>query len=111
MGEGLGAGGHATRRVRSIPKTTPRSIPGSDFFSPRFAAAWAPAGATAVLRPRRQIGRQIDLATIRKFEVSQLDMAPAALDHIPGADREPARQPNDLATHQIPPYARYPAHQ
>src|ERR1700722_8978878 len=102
MGEGLGGWGHATRRVRTIPETRPRPTPAqffSSFFSCWVAAVSASAGADAGLRPCRQIGRQINLAAIRKFQISQADMAPAAFDHVAGADREPARQTNDLATH------------
>src|SRR5260370_21927093 len=99
MGEGLGGWGarHPTCQINSRNPTA--FHPGSKFFSLRVAAASAPAGAGAGLGPRRQIGRQIDLATVRKFEISQADAAPAAFDHITGADREPARKTTGLATH------------
>jgi hypothetical protein len=91
MGEGLGAGGHATRRWRI------NSL-GAAWF--RLAEElFSTTGPTSTPGPRApaigRIARQIDLATIGKFEITRADAEPAAvaaatLDHVPRARREPA---------------------
>jgi hypothetical protein len=54
------------------------------------------------------VGRQFDLAAVGKLKISQMDAKPAlasavALDHVAGADREPAGKAIYRRTHQKPP--------
>src|SRR5262245_21142905 len=54
------------------------------------------------------VGRQLDLATIGKLQIPQMDAQPAlasavALDHVAGADRKPAGKTIDRGTHRKPP--------
>src|ERR1700676_1859331 len=114
MGEGLGGWGarHPARHINPRTRTVFRH--GAKyflFFSSLFSCRAAPVppsgGAAARVGPGRQIGRQVDLAAVRKFEISQADAAGAALDHIAGADREPGRKTTDLATHaSLPTHVR-----
>ena len=54
----------------------------------------------------RNIGRQIDVPAVGKFEISQMDAkdplgAAMALDYISCADREPVREPLCEGTHNF----------
>jgi hypothetical protein len=56
----------------------------------------------------RQIGRQFDLAAVRKLQISQTDAKPplaagAALDYVARADRKPAGETVCKGTHEYPP--------
>jgi hypothetical protein len=93
MGEGLGAGGHATRRYPLNAGSGDAFLAGELFSS----CGATPRGTAARARPLRQIGRQIDMTAVGKHEVSQVDAKPAAvaaaaLDHIARAHRKVARQ-------------------
>ena len=96
MGEGLGGWGHATRRKDSTPEFSGRSTRGYIFFRGGF---WGMAGAAVRGRPLGQIRRQIDLPAVRKFEITQMDKAAAALDDIARAGRDSARKTTDLSSH------------
>jgi hypothetical protein len=93
MGEGLGAGGHATRRYLL-------NADGTDAFlaDELFSSCGPTSRRTAArARPLRRISRQLDMAAIGKLKVSQVDAKPAsvtaaAFKHISGADRKTARQ-------------------
>jgi hypothetical protein len=100
MGEGLGAGGHATRRYLLNAGSGDAFLAG-ELFS---GCGPTPRRPPARVRPIRQIGRQIDVATVGKLEVSQVDAKPtsvaaATLDHIARADRKTARQTIKRRTH------------
>src|SRR5579862_5590751 len=92
MGEGLGGWGARHPARQDNPRKPMPFHRGLQFFSTGAAAASTPARTAAGLRPRRQIGRQIDLTAIGKFQISQADTAAAPFDDITGADREPARK-------------------
>ncbi len=101
MGEGLGAGGHSTRRYAFNARASPR------FLSPKlFSSLASPREAPATrARPLRQIGRQFDVSAIGKLQISQSDakasLCPAAaLDHVARADREPAGETVCKRTHK-----------
>jgi hypothetical protein len=66
-----------------------------------FSPCQVPASASvyAGFCPRRQVGRQIHPTTIWEFDISQMNVAPAAFDHIAGTDRKLAWNTIDLATH------------
>jgi hypothetical protein len=59
------------------------------------------------------VERQFDVAAIRKLQISQTDAktalpAAAALDHVAGADREPAGETVCKGTHAYPPESKKP---
>ena len=101
MGEGLGAGGHSTRRYPTNA-AAPRTVScRAELFSGCGAATRAP---TTRPRPSSHVGRQLDMPAVGKFQISQMDaktpLAPAAaLDDIARADREPARETIYQRTH------------
>jgi len=102
MGEGLGAGGHSTRRYAFNARASPRFLR-LKLFSSLAAPRKAPATRA---RPVRQIGRQFDVSAIGKLQISQTDakasVAPAAaLDHVARADREPAGETVCKRTHEF----------
>src|SRR5207302_10388779 len=99
MGEGLGGWGHATRRAGSTPDPAGRSHRGSIFFRSGFAGLAGAAGRPLRGGLGRQIGRQFDLPSVRKFEISQVDKAATALDDIARAGRKAARKTVDLSSH------------
>jgi hypothetical protein len=101
MGEGLGAGGHSTRRYAFNARASPRFL-SSKLFSSLASPRKAPATRA---RPVCQIGGQFDVAAIGKLEISQTDakasLSPAAaLDHVARADREPAGETVCNRTHK-----------
>jgi len=104
MGEGLGAGGHSTRRYRFNAEASIRFL-SPNLFSNLASPREAPAART---RPLRQVDRQFDVAAIRKLKISQTDTktalpAAAALDHVARADRKPAGETVCKGTHEYPP--------
>src|SRR5262249_21723074 len=106
MGEGLGAGGHSTRRYAFNARASLR------FLSSKLFSNLAPR-TEARARPVRPVDRQFDVAAIRKLQISQTDAktplsAAAALDHVAGADREPAGETVCKATHEYPPESKKP---
>jgi len=101
MGEGLGAGGHSTRRYAFNARAFPR------FLSLKlFSSLVAPRKASATrARPVCPIGWQFDMAAIGKLKISQTDakasLSPAAaLDHVARADREPVGETVCKRTHK-----------
>ena len=101
MGEGLGAGGHSTRRYAFNARASPGFL-SSKLFSSLASPRKAPATRA---RPVCHIGRQFDVAAIGKLKISQTDakasLSPAAaLDHIARADREPAGETICKRTHK-----------
>jgi len=101
MGEGLGAGGHSTRRYAFNARASPRFL-SSKLFSSLASPRKAPATRA---RPVCQIGWQFDVAAIGKLEISQTDakaslFPAAALDHVARADREPAGETVCKRTHK-----------
>src|SRR5262245_46945154 len=48
---------------------------------------------------RHEVGWQVDLPSIRKFEIPQMHVAAATLDDKARADRKPARETTDPGTH------------
>jgi hypothetical protein len=104
MGEGLGAGGHSTRRYAFNARASLRFL-SSKLFSSLASPRKAPATRA---RPVRQVGRQFDVSAIGKLQISQADAkaplsAAAALDHVASADREPAGETVCKGTHEYPP--------
>ena len=109
MGEGLGAGGHSTRRYRFNAEASIRFLRLKLFsnLAPRRKAPSARAP------PVRLVDRQFDMAAIRKLQISQTDAkttvpAAAALDHVACADREPAGETVCKGTHEYPPESKKP---
>jgi hypothetical protein len=91
MGEGLGAGGHATRRRVSNIHTGVSFRSSQKLFSER--APQKPPAPRA--RPCRPINRQVHMPAVGKFQIARLDAkAPrrpaAAFDHKARADRKSA---------------------
>src|SRR5215831_8694890 len=83
--------------ARASPRFLSRKL-----FSSLASPGKAP---TTRARPVCQIGRQFDVAAIRKLEISQTDakasLSPAAaLDHVARADREPAGETVCKRTHK-----------
>jgi hypothetical protein len=108
MGEGLGAGGHSTRRYAFNARASPGFL-SSKLFSSLASPRKAPATRA---RPVCHIGRQFDVAAIGKLEISQTDakasLSPAAaLDHVARADREPAGETICKRTHEYPPESNH----
>jgi hypothetical protein len=104
MGEGLGAGGHSTRRYRFNAEAA------IQFLSPKLFSNLAARRAAPAARGRsmRQVDWQFDVAAIRKLQISQTDAktalpAAAALDHVARADRKPAGETVCKGTHEYPP--------
>src|SRR5262245_8391104 len=107
MGEGLGAGGHSTRRYCLNAEASIR------FLRLKLFSNLAPPGEapSARARPVRLVDRQFDMAAIRKLQISQSDAktalpAAAALDHVARADREPAGETVCKGTHEYPPESK-----
>src|SRR5262249_28044736 len=107
MGEGLGAGGHSTRRYCLNAEAA------IQFLRLKLFANLAPPGQAPPprARPGRPVDRQCDMAAIRKLQISQPDAktalpAAAALDHIARADREPAGETVCTGTHEYPPESK-----
>ena len=103
MGEGLGAGGHSTRRYCF------NAEPSLQFLRLKLFSNLAPRreAPPARARPVRLVDRQFDVAAIRKLQISQTDAktalpAAAALDHVARADREPAGETVCKGTHEYP---------
>jgi hypothetical protein len=97
---GWGLGGTPPGVTHTTPAAAMRSWP-TNYFR---AAALRRGGRPARPRPLRRIGRQIDLATIGKLKISQMDakapaVAAAALEHIARADRKLTRQTIERRTH------------
>jgi len=95
MGEGLGAGGHSTRRYAFNARASPRFLR-LKLFSSLASPGKAPATRA---RPVCLISRQFEVAAIGKLKISQTDakaslFPAAALDHVARADREPAGGPS-----------------
>ena len=110
MGEGLGAGGHSTRRYAFNARASPRFL-SSKLFSSLASPRKAPATRA---RPVCQIGGQFDVAAIGKLKISQTDakasLSPAAaLDHVARADREPAGEIIWERGHVNPPRKQQPS--
>jgi hypothetical protein len=104
MGEGLGAGGHSTRRYAFNARASPRFL-SLKLFSSLASPRKAPA---TCARPMRQIGRQVDVSAVGKLQISQTDakaslFPAAALDHVARADREPAGETVCKRIHETPP--------
>jgi len=104
MGEGLGAGGHSTRRYAFNARASPRFLR-LKLFSSLASPGKAPATRA---RPVCLISRQFEVAAIGKLKISQTDakaslFPAAALDHVARADREPAGETVCKRTHEIPP--------
>src|SRR5262245_59187371 len=104
MGEGLGAGGHSTRRYCLNAKASIR------FLRLKLFSNLAPPGEAPSARAR-PVDRQFDMAAIRKLQISQSDAktalpAAAALDHVARADREPAGETVCKGTHEYPPESK-----
>src|SRR5262245_66688524 len=109
MGEGLGAGGHSTRRYCLNAAASIR------FVRRKLFSNLAPPGEapSARARPVRLVDRQFNMAAIRKLQISQADAktalpAAAALDHVARADREPAGETVCKGTHEYPPESKKP---
>ena len=99
MGEGLGAGGHTTRRRLSTPRWRIRST------VPKLFSGAGPTRQTPTprRRPYRLFDRQIDPAAVRKLQPAQHDTytprtAATPLDHEARTNREPAGKPVDAGT-------------
>src|SRR5262245_8874311 len=104
MGEGLGAGGHSTRRYCLNAEASIRFLR-LKLFSNLARPGEAP---SARARPVRLVDRQFNMAAIRKLQISQPDAktalpAAAALDHVARADREPAGETVCKGTHEYAP--------
>ena len=102
MGEGLGAGGHSTRRYAFNARASPRFLR-LKLFSSLASPGKAPATRA---RPVCLISRQFEVAAIGKLKISQTDakaslFPAAALDHVARADREPAGETVCKRTHEF----------
>jgi hypothetical protein len=102
MGEGLGAGGHSTRRWRFNAQAGRRFL-SVELFSGR------PRGGAAAARahPMRQVHWQFHMPAVGKLEISQMDAktssaSAAALHHVTGADWEPAGEICERSHHNPP---------
>src|SRR5262245_29950294 len=98
MGEGLGGWG-AHHPASGSPTARPplRSIPSKlscGSFLPQ-----PPAGRTAGSCLFGQVGRQLDLPAIGKFEVARMHLAAAALDDVAGTNRKAIRETTGFGTH------------
>jgi hypothetical protein len=110
MGEGLGAGGHSTRRWRLNAQA------GRQFLGAKLFSARGPPGRTAAVRARPvpQVDRQLDMPAVGKLEISQTDAktpsaSAAALHHVTRADREPAGEIICERSHHNPPRKQQPS--
>jgi hypothetical protein len=108
MGEGLGAGGHTTRRRAVNARSPYRFLTIRNFFvEPQklFSGPGARAGASAARsRPFRQIDRQVHVPAIGKLQITHMDaqatIATAApFNDVARADGEPVGQTTYLGTH------------
>jgi len=111
MGEGLGAGGHSTRRWQLNAQAGP-AVPGRELFSRRGPPVRTAAAVRA--RPVPQIDRQLDMPTVGKLEISQTDAktppaSAATLHHVTRADWEPAGEIICERSHRNPPRKQQPS--
>jgi len=95
MGEGLGAGGHATRRRLTNAAARPRFL-ARDYFR----AVCLRRDGRRHGRPLGAVGRQFHLATVGKLKISQMDAkatlgAGATFDYGTCSNREPTGQTID----------------
>ena len=110
MGEGLGAGGHSTRRWRFNAQAGPRFL-----FVELFSDGRPRRGAAAVRAlPPRQVDWQFHMSAVGKLEISQMDAktpsaSTAPLHHVTGTDWEPAGEVIRERSHHNPPREQQPS--
>jgi hypothetical protein len=109
MGEGLGAGGHATRRWRFNAQAGPRFL-----FVELFSDGPRRGAAAVRALPPRQVDWQFHMSAVGKLEISQMDAktpsaSTAPLHHVTGTDWEPAGEIIRERSHHNPPREQQPS--